>query len=170
MYRTLLARCEYRRTGVFLFLQVVRTLYSHLAKQGAVHFSPFPLPELLNPIFFAQKNFNIFYNSEPEKFSGRSPRAPSWPEKIPPKPEKNFISEVNFSISEVEAPDFQAKKEERTPCLGLFPLRQYKDNIFFCEMQIALTVRNTLRNVKRRVLHTRGFAMCYITRLRPVAL
>ena len=31
-------------------------------------------------------------------------------------------------------------------------------------MQIYLTYRNSLRNVKRRVLHTRGFAMCYITR------
>ena len=31
-------------------------------------------------------------------------------------------------------------------------------------MQIALTFRNTLRNVKRRVLHTRASAMCYITR------
>ena len=36
------------------------------------------------------------------------------------------------------------KKEERTPCLGLFPLRYYKDNIFFREMQIALTFRNSL--------------------------
>ena len=33
-------------------------------------------------------------------------------------------------------------------------------------MQIALTFRNNLRNVKRRVLHTRGFRMCYITRPR----
>ena len=31
-------------------------------------------------------------------------------------------------------------------------------------MQIALTFRNNLWNVKRRVLHTRGFAMYYITR------
>ena len=33
-------------------------------------------------------------------------------------------------------------------------------------MQIALTFRNNLRNVKRRVLHTRGLRMCYITRPR----
>ena len=33
-------------------------------------------------------------------------------------------------------------------------------------MQIALTFHNNLRNVKRRVLHTRGFRMCYITRPR----
>ena len=32
-------------------------------------------------------------------------------------------------------------------------------------MQIALTFRNNLWNVKRRVLHKRGSAMCYITRL-----
>ena len=31
-------------------------------------------------------------------------------------------------------------------------------------MQIALTFRNVLRNVKRRVLHTLGPWMCYITR------
>ena len=31
-------------------------------------------------------------------------------------------------------------------------------------MQIHLTYRNSLRNVKRRVLHTRGLAMYYITR------
>ena len=31
-------------------------------------------------------------------------------------------------------------------------------------MQTHLTFRNNLRNVKRRVLHTRGSAMCYITR------
>ena len=31
-------------------------------------------------------------------------------------------------------------------------------------MQIHLTYRNTLRNVKRRVLHTLGLAMYYITR------
>ena len=31
-------------------------------------------------------------------------------------------------------------------------------------MQIQLTYRNTLRNVKRRVLHTQGLAMYYITR------
>ena len=37
-----------------------------------------------------------------------------------------------------------AKKEEKTPCLGLFPLRYYKDNIFFREMQIDLTFHNNL--------------------------
>ena len=31
-------------------------------------------------------------------------------------------------------------------------------------MQIHLTYRNSLRNVKRRVLHKRASAMCYITR------
>ena len=31
-------------------------------------------------------------------------------------------------------------------------------------MQIHLTFRNNPRNVKRRVLHTRGLAGCYITR------
>ena len=36
-------------------------------------------------------------------------------------------------------------------------------------MQIHLTYRNTLRNVKRRVLHNLGFAKCYITRRAPKA-
>ena len=40
----------------------------------------------------------------------------------------------------------------------------YKDNTFSAEMQIVLTYRNILRNVKRRVLHTRASAMYYITR------
>ena len=40
----------------------------------------------------------------------------------------------------------------------------YKDNTFSAEMQIDLTFRNNLRNVKRRVLHTRAAAMYYITR------
>ena len=56
------------------------------------------------------------------------------------------------------------KKRRKTPCLGLSPLRQYKDNTFSREMQIALTFRNNPRNVKRRVLHKTGFAMYYITR------
>ena len=34
-------------------------------------------------------------------------------------------------------------------------------------MQIALTFRNSLSNIKRRVLHTRASAMCYITRRFP---
>ena len=57
-----------------------------------------------------------------------------------------------------------AKKEEKTPCFGLFPHRYYKDNTFSREMQIELTFRNSLRNVKRRLLHTWGFVMYYITR------
>ena len=132
-----------------------RTLYSHLAKQGVVHFSPlkwphsslltpcrarcgtfltnetglillyspFPLPELLNPNFFRSKNFNIFYDSGPEKFSERPRRAPNGPEKNFISEVIFFISEENFSISEVEMPDYEQNKR-REPCVyGLSPLR-----------------------------------------------
>ena len=147
MYRTLLARCEYKRTGVLLIIKDGWNIFTHTlrarcgtflnndghhsslltpceqgavhflpmkrphsslltpCKQGAVHFLPRSLPEMLNPTFFRAKNFNIFYDSEPEKFSGRPRRAPIWPEKIPIWPEKIFISEVKFSISEVENTD-----------------------------------------------------------------
>ena len=40
----------------------------------------------------------------------------------------------------------------------------YKDTTFSAEIQIELTYRNTLSNVKRRVLHKRGSRMYYITR------
>ena len=56
--------------------------------------------------FFSFLNFNIFYNFEPEFFSGKPMRAPTLPEKNPLEPEKIFISEVKFSISEVEIIDF----------------------------------------------------------------
>ena len=114
--------------------------------------------------FFRAKNFNIFQDLKPEKFSESPLRAPTWPEKNPQKPEKIFISKINFSISEVEITDFRAEKKEKTRINGLSPLRQDKDTTFSREIQIDLTYRNTLRNVKRRVLHTLGSAMCYITR------
>ena len=59
---------------------------------------------------------------------------------------------------------FVWKKRRKPFVYGLSPLRYYKDNTFLREMQIHLTYCNTLRNVKRRVLHTWGLAMCYITR------
>ena len=61
-------------------------------------------------------------------------------------------------------PYFVQKKEDRTLCLALSPLRQYNTNTFSREMQIDLIFRNSPRNVKRRVLHTWGFVMYYITR------
>ena len=98
--------------------------------------------------FFRSKNFNIFYDLELEKFPEKLLRVPTQPEKNRTWPEKIFISEIKFSISEVENPDFLAKKEEKTPVCGLSPLRQDKDTTFSREIQIALTSRNTLRNVK----------------------
>ena len=64
------------------------------------------LVQLLKPSFFRSKNFNIFYNFEPENFSGKPMRAPTKPKKNPLEPEKIFISEVKFSISAVEIIDF----------------------------------------------------------------
>ncbi|MDD6592792.1 MAG: hypothetical protein PUH44_06950 [Bacteroidales bacterium] len=60
---------------------------------------------------------------KPEKFSESPLRAPTWPEKNPQKPEKIFIPEINFSISEVEITDFRAEKKEKTRINGLSPLR-----------------------------------------------
>ena len=84
------------------------------------------------------------------------------------KASRNFSSAYKISYMLCKTMVFLAifrKKKRRTPlCLGHSPLRQDKDNTFSFEIQISLTYRNNFRNVKRRVLHTRGFAMCYITR------
>ena len=65
-------------------------------------------------------------------------------------------------------PLYNGLKKRREPCvLGLSPLCYYKDTTFSAEIQIALTYRNSLRNVKRRVLHTRAPAMYYITTAFP---
>ena len=50
-------------------------------------------------------------------------RAPTYPEKNPLEPEKIFISEVKFSISEVEIIDFEPKKRRESSVYGLSPLR-----------------------------------------------
>ena len=88
--------------------------------------------------------------------------------KISAKASRNFASAYKFFYMLCKTMVFWAlfpQKKRRKPFVyGHSPLRQDKDNTFFAEIQIALTYCNTLRNVKRRVLHTRGFAMCYITR------
>ena len=61
---------------------------------------------MLKSNFFRAKNFNIFYDFGFENFSEKPIRSPTWPEKNPTEPEKKIISEINFSISEVENPDF----------------------------------------------------------------
>ena len=66
--------------------------------------------------FLRPKNFNIFYDLEPEKFPDKPLRSPTWPEKNPIYEEKIFISEV-------EKPDFEQNKRRATPGLGLSPLR-----------------------------------------------
>ena len=84
------------------------------------------------------------------------------------KASRNFASAYKFFYMLCKTMVFWAlfpQKKRRKPFVyGHSPLRQDKDNTFSAEIQISLTYRNSFRNVKRRVLHTRGFAMCYITR------
>ena len=69
----------------------IERLYSHLAKQGAVHSSPFPLPELLNPIFFAQKTLTSFIIRGPKNFREGRRAHQAGPKKFRPSPKK-FLS------------------------------------------------------------------------------
>ena len=89
--------------------------------------------------------------------------------KISAKASRNFSSAYKFFYmlckTMVFLAHFPQKKRRKPFVYGLSPLRQYKDNTFLREMQIHLTYRNSLRNVKRRVLHNLAFAMYYITRL-----
>ena len=78
---------------------------------------------MLKSKILRSKNFNIFYDLEPEKFSERQPRAPIWPEKNPISEKKIFISEVNFRISDVKQPLFWQKKRREPFVYGLSPLR-----------------------------------------------
>ena len=88
--------------------------------------------------------------------------------KISAKASRNFASAYKFFYMLCKTMVFWAlfpQKKRRKPFVyGHSPLRQDKDNTFSAEIQIALTYRNTLRNVKRRLLHTLGFDMYYITR------
>ena len=88
--------------------------------------------------------------------------------KISAKASRNFSSAYKFFYmlckTMVFLAHFPQKKRRKPFVYGLSPLRQYKDNTFFVEKQIHLTYRNSLRNVKRRVLHNLAFAMYYITR------
>ena len=63
--------------------------------------------------------------------------------KYPQTPRKKFLRNVEISISEVKNAFFSPKKRRNPACLGLSPLRWYKDNTFSAEIQIALTLRNT---------------------------
>ena len=51
-------------------------------------------------------------------------------------------------ISSLESQYFGKKKRRKPRVYGLSPLRWYKDNTFSARIQIALTFRNTLANVK----------------------
>ena len=78
------------------------------------------------------------------------------------------ISELAFSLNRYHnsaTPLFYSETQSDISFLIIL----CKDNTFFRKMQIHLTYRNTLRNVKRRVLHNLGFAKCYITRRAPKA-
>ena len=56
---------------------------------------------------------------------------------------KFFISEVNFSIYEVEKPDFEQNNRRESLCLGLSPLR-YTKIILFSAKSKLLSHLNTL--------------------------
>ncbi|MCI7613987.1 MAG: hypothetical protein MSS61_01350, partial [Bacteroidales bacterium] len=58
-----------------------------------------------------------------EKISISSSRAPIKPRKFPLKHLENPLKHIEFPTSDVFLPLYGAKKEERTPCLGLSPLR-----------------------------------------------
>ena len=78
---------------------------------------------MLNPNFFRAKTFNIFYIFGREKNAISSIRAPIKPRKFPLKHLENPLKHIEFPTSDVFLPLYGAKKEERTLCLGLFPLR-----------------------------------------------
>ena len=52
------------------------------------------------------------------------------------------------------------KKEEKTLCLRAFSSSLYKDTTFFCEIQMTLTFRNNLSNVKMQRFAAARF--CYV--------
>ena len=91
---------------------------------------------MLKSDFFSTENFNIFYNLEPSRFSKSPLRARTWPEKNPPKQIKIFISEINFSISEVENLDFQLKKKREPSMYGFSPLRYTKIQHFSAKSKL----------------------------------
>ena len=69
-------------------------------------YGTFTLPKMLKSIFSRSRNFNIFYIFGFDFFSERPIRSPTEPRKIPLSERKKFFSEVKFSISDVEKPDF----------------------------------------------------------------
>ncbi|MDY2915862.1 MAG: hypothetical protein SOU18_08245, partial [Alloprevotella sp.] len=66
---------------------------------------------------------NIFYIFGHEKISISSIRTPIKPRKFPQKHLENPQKHIEFSTSDVFLPLYGPKKEERTLCFGLFPLR-----------------------------------------------
>ena len=59
-------------------------------------------------------------------------------------------------------PLYNGLKKRREPCvLGLSPLCYYKDTTFSAEIQIALTYRNSLRNVKIKLFSRKNFNFFY---------
>ena len=73
--------------------------------------------ELLKPNFFRLKNFNLFYYFKFQKSLESPPRTPTLRRNFPQTPRKKFLSNVDFSTSEVKIPFFWSKKEEKTRCL-----------------------------------------------------
>ena len=89
---------------------------------------------------------------------------PTLRRKNPHTPRKNFLSNVENSISEVKIPFFGPKKRRKPFVYGLSPLRWYKDNTFSAATQIALTFRNTFQMRICSDLQQTGSGAYYITR------
>ena len=84
---------------------------------------PAQSPEMLKSNFFSAKNFNIFYDFSRKKNPTSAIRSPIKPRKFPIKPRKFPIKPRKFPTSDVFHALYWPKKEEKTPCLGLSPLR-----------------------------------------------
>ena len=96
---------------------------------------------MLKSNFFSAKNFNIFYGFGRKKNPTSAIRSPIKPKKFP-------LKHLEIPRCFVFHPLYWAKKKEKAPFLELSPLRQYKDNTFFREIQITLTYRNTSEMLK----------------------
>ena len=129
-------------------------LYSHLAKQGAVHFSPliWPKSPVLTPcrarcgtfhtvemaywnvkiqLFFAWVTLMFFINWRPIKFRVRPPRALTAQRYFPLKARNYPLKAREISISDRKQPSFWAKKRGESSLFAgflLFTMQIY--NIF----------------------------------------
>ena len=99
--------------------------------------------------FFRSKNFNIFYDSGPEKILYNAAVRSYLAQKNSYLARKNFYLGDKFSYLRGRKPWFWGKKKEKTQPWRVLSSSLYKDTTFFAEIQIALTFRNKPSNVKK---------------------